>query len=314
MNIYLDLNIFDRLEKIDKLEFPEREIYQKLYDTIIQGKLNVPFSNAHLNDLFRGYQKNPSYIEKHLDNIEKLTKNFCICQYWGDANVRWHYRNIKEFFEEKKSDWKFETDSFSELFEDDPVKKNLLDFFKTLPLPDNFRQGYKEPIFGIMYPLSKVYNNYYSLMEDLYNFQTRIKSDYSLYKSFKIYLLQSVQKLNDNREVLKTINSNFQKLPKHLQVIDLANEYSPKNKTSENNQYSKIINLFFKYDLNGYKTDGNFNNMFDDALHSFYGSQCDFFITNDERCRFKAEKTYIKLGIKTKVIKSEQIPEILNGL
>jgi len=34
MNIYLDLNIFDRLEKIDKLEFPEREIYQKLYDTI----------------------------------------------------------------------------------------------------------------------------------------------------------------------------------------------------------------------------------------------------------------------------------------
>lgn len=314
MNIYLDLNIFDRLEKIDKLELFEKGNYQILLDLILQEKVKVPYSNAHLNDLFRGFQKNPTYIDAHLDCIEKLTNNFCICQYWNEPNVRWHSRNIKEFFEQKKTDWEFESNSFAELFEDEPMMANVLSMYKFLPLPDTFKLGYKESLFGVMYPRTKIHNNMYSLMEDIYNFQSRLKSDYCLYKSFKTSLIQSVQKLNDNREIMKSISANFKDLPKHLQVIDLAQQYEPHEKTSENKQYSKVIDLFFKYDLNGYKTDGNFNNMFDDALHSYYGSQCDIFITNDERCRYKAEKTYAKLNIKTKVITSNQIHEIENWL
>lgn len=34
MNTYLDTNIFDLLEKIDRLEIPERDEDQKLYDII----------------------------------------------------------------------------------------------------------------------------------------------------------------------------------------------------------------------------------------------------------------------------------------
>lgn len=222
------------------------------------------------------------------------------------------YKRYKRIFRSEKNDWEFETETFSELFQDEPLMASTLNLYKLIPLPDTFIQGYKEHLFGVMYPISRVENNMYALMEDIYNFQFKLKSDYSLYKSFKSSLIQSVQKLNNNREVMKSISANFKDLPKHLQVIDLTLQYEPHEKTSENKQYSKIIDLFFKYDLNGYKSDGNFNNMFDDALHSYYGSQCDFFITNDERCRYKAEKTFEKLKINTKVIKSNQIPEILN--
>jgi hypothetical protein len=68
-------------------------------------------------------------------------------------------------------------------------------------------------------------------------------------------------------------------------------------------QVDQILDTFYKYDLKGYKTDGNFNNMFDDSLHTFYAAHCDLFVTKDERCNYKAKKTYERLGITTTVIK-----------
>lgn len=59
-----------------------------------------------------------------------------------------------------------------------------------------------------------------------------------------------------------------------------------------------------------YKSDANFNNMFDDGLHTFSASLCDVFITNDDRCKHKAEKTFEKLKIKTLVLKSNEIDQI----
>jgi hypothetical protein len=62
MYAYLDLNIFDRIEKKFHLSDEDRSIYSELEDLIIHGKLIVPYSNAHLNDLYRGYLKNPNYM------------------------------------------------------------------------------------------------------------------------------------------------------------------------------------------------------------------------------------------------------------
>ena len=53
--------------------------------------------------------------------------------------------------------------------------------------------------------------------------------------------------------------------------------------------------------------------MFDDSLHTFYGAHCDFFITNDDRCKYKAEKTYERLKIKTSVIKAYEYEQIKNA-
>ena len=121
-----------------------------------------------------------------------------------------------------------------------------------------------------------------------------------------------MNKLKNNKQMLKSIKENFKDLPKHLDIFVLSDLYGPKSKTSENSNYSKLIETFYKYDLKGYKSDGNFNNMFDDSLHTFYGAHCDFFVTNDDRCKYKAEETYKRLKIKTRVRKANEYKEIKN--
>ena len=76
MNIYFDLNIFDRIEKKENLEENERNLYTKWENLVLSGQIVVPYSNAHLNDLFRGFQKNPNYIGTNNDPyFEELETN-----------------------------------------------------------------------------------------------------------------------------------------------------------------------------------------------------------------------------------------------
>jgi len=238
----------------------------------------------------------------------------CICQYWGEKTAKWHYRDINEFFQEKVNEWEFEPTSYDELFKDYPLMQQTLELYKLVPLPPEFNKGYVEPMFGIMFPLSKIHNNQYALQSDIYNFQTRLKSDYGLYKAFKGYLLTSLNKIKNKPELIKSVNSNFKDLPKHLELTDIFDAYTPDNKTSKNVLYSKVIDTFFKFDLAGYKTDGHFNNMFDDALHTFYSAHFETFINNDYRCNYKAKKTNERLKIQTKVIKIDEIETIQNCL
>ena len=314
MTVYIDLNIFDRLEKFDKISEVDKPNYQTLLTLLTDKKIITAYSNAHLNDLFRGYQKNPDYIDGHLNNIKKFTGDLCICQYWGEKNAIWHNRDIFKFFQEKADEWEFEPNSYEDLFKDEPLMKSALELHKLVPLPLEFKKGYVEPMFGIMFPLSKIHNNQYALQSDIYNFQSRLKSDFGLYKAFKAYLLTSLNKIKNSPQLLKSVNTNFKELPKHLELTDIFDACTPKNKTSENILYSKVIDTFFKFDIAGYKTDGHFNNMFDDALHTFYGAHFDVFITNDDRCNYKAKKTYERLKIQTKVIKINEIETVQNGL
>lgn len=315
MLVYLDLNIFDRIEKKENLSGADYELYSDLEKMILEEKITVPYSNAHLNDLFRGFQKNPNYIDGHLKNIKRLTKALCICQYWGRKETTWHYRDIDDFFSEKKTEWEFDTESFDDLFESQDGLPNPLKLMRLIPLPSNWKIGYQQdPMFGIMYPKSKHENNMAALMEDIFNFQNRLKSDYSFYRSFKSYLNYSLSKYRNNPDMMKAMKSNFKDLPKHLDIFEISDLYVPKNKTRENESYSKVIETYYKYDLKGYKSDANFNNMFDDSLHTFYGAHCDFFITNDDRCQYKAIKTYERLNVTTRVIKANEIDQLKNCL
>ena len=313
MVAYLDLNVFDRIEKKDQLSEAENQIYSGIERLIIEQKIIVPYSNAHLNDLFRGYQKNPRFIEGHLNNLHRLTNNLCTCLYWGEKEVSWHYRDIKEFFNEKKKEWEYEPNSFHELISDVPEFQLIIEIHRNIPLHSNWKLGYKQdPMFGIMFPKSKNENNLAALVEDVYNFQSRLKSDFGLYRTFKAYLIRSMKAINQNREMLKAIKANNPDLPEHLGMFDFIELCKPQTQKQGNEFYSKVIETFFKYDLKGYKSDKNYNNMFDDALHTFYGAHCDFFITNDERCRFKANKTYERLNINTNVITAEDYVSIIN--
>jgi hypothetical protein len=91
-----------------------------------------------------------------------------------------------------------------------------------------------------------------------------------------------------------------------LDLETIIDEYKIESKYNKNPQYDRLFDVFFKFDIKGYKSDGQFPNMIDDCLHTYYGSYCDYFITNDDRCKHKAIKTYEKLGISTKVLTAKE--------
>jgi DNA-binding transcriptional regulator GbsR (MarR family) len=315
MIAYLDLNVFDRIEKLFKLDSIECNIYQPIQNAIEHHNIIVPYSNAHLNDLYRWYCKDQSFTDGHLENIKQLTNNLCICQYWNQKNAVFHYRDVNEFFKEKVNDYETEISTFEEIFDLDPELLNFIKHSKLFPLPNTWRKLYQQdPIFGIIYPKTKIENNFYALMEDIFNFQYRLKTDYSLYKTFRTKLLNSLNQLKGNQVIITTTKTYFKNLPKHLDVFDISELLEIKSNSINNQNYFRIIDTFYKFDLKGYKSDGSFNNMFDDSLHTFYAAHCDIFITNDDRCKYKAEKTYERLGIKTKVIKANEFESIKNCL
>lgn len=309
MYIYLDWNIFDRIEKIPSLQGDDCSLYKSIENIILSDDTTCPYSNAHLNDLIRGYNKNSFYTQNHLDTLERLTKNLCLCQYWGKSDVTWHYRSVQEFFNTAIEEKEDEAETFEELIGWDrtglwEMQKSLL---RITPVPNDFKKIYQvDPLFNIIYPRTKIDLNMLALCADLYQFSLLVNKDFSLYKSFKRFLIQTMHRLQKNSNLLAMVKQSIQEKPKYLDIDTVNDQFPPKNEVSKNDLYSKIIDVYFRFDLKGYKTDDRFPNMFDDALHTFYGAHCDFFITNDDKCQYKAKKTYERLGINTEVLTAKE--------
>ena len=171
-HVYLDWNIINQIEKDLK------PIYGDLKKLISTDEIITPYSNAHINDLVRGYEKNPDYIQGHLSIIKELTNNLCIVQYWGEKNVKWHYRDISEFFNSALEDIETSPKSYTELFnsfEDSaPGASSLwklqLSLLKSQKLPDTFKTAFKDPTFSKVFPKAKTEMTMLALHEDIFNF------------------------------------------------------------------------------------------------------------------------------------------------
>jgi len=319
--VYLDWNVFNKVEKINDMGSPEREVYTHLRELILQKQFTVPYSNAHINDLLRGYHKNSDYIDKHLQTLAELTGNLCVAQYWGEPTTRWHRRNPKDFFYSALEEGDTVADSFSSLFdyfEDDPLIRNAWELQKAILKKQTVDQEFKkiyaaDPFFNLMFPKTKVEMNVLALCEDIYNFSNRIKSDYNLYKNYRKFLNQLRAKLPQYQNLYNAAQNKFLVTPKYLTWDEMWEEANPKVQTTKNNPYDKILNLFTTTDLKGYRQDEKFANLIDDALHCFYGAHCNYFLTIDGRCFDKSQKVYEELKISTIVLKPEEFIELASS-
>lgn len=305
---YLDWNVFDRIEKKDTLDKDEYNIYSKFDEFIRNNKIICPYSNAHINDLLRGYNNDPSYTRKHLETIKRLTNNLCIVQYWGNSITTWHYRDINEFFTSALSEIDLTSMSFIEFWGEDET----VDIFRSLTIPSEFKKIYKaNPIFNRIFPKTKAHLNFFALCEDFYDLSNIIKKDNTIYKFLRNYVNQSYGKLRNHRDFLRKIDKLINDGPKHLDFYEEWEKYSPKNITSNNPAFQRITDTYLKIDFKGFKSDEKFSNMIDDSLHVFYGANCDYFITIDDKCHYKATETYDKLGIETKAMKPDKFIDIM---
>ena len=318
IHAYLDWNVFNRIEK--KVE----PIYQQIEQFILENKINIPYSNAHINDLVRGYEKNKDYTKGHLSTLSRLTNNLCIVQYWGQRNTIWHYRDVSEFFNSSLEDIETTTTSFSNLYssylkDDIPEVHSLwqmqLSLLRSQSLPFEFKQVYKDnPVFDLIFPKSKVEMNMLSFCEDLYDFSYRAKKDFALYKTFRNYINQSRIKFKEQPKIYRQLDKTMAGIPNHLVYDTIWEKYTGKNKVTDNTKYSQITNTYLKIDFRGIKSDEKFANLIDDSLHVFYGAHCDYFITLNKLCKYKAIETFKELKIKTIVLAPNEFLEQMGSL
>lgn len=312
-HVYLDWNIFDKIEKLEELNETEKKLFSRIEQLIIDGQIICPYSNAHINDLLRGYYKNPDFIPRHLDTLKRLTSNLCIVQYWGKDKVTWHYREVEEFFNSCLKDNEEGFRSFKDLAIDDfGLMKLQFEILKLTPVSPNFKDVYKNgSIFNLMFPRTKTEMNHFAMCEDLYDFYQNMNKDYSLYKSLRTYVNQTKAKVKSEANKLTKLEKEVVNPPNYLNFDELWEKYTPKTKTYENPKFQRLTDTYFKIDFKGYKSDDRFSNMIDDSLHVSYAAHCDYFITIDDKCHYKAAETYHKLGIETKAMKPD---EFINNL
>ncbi len=314
-HVYLDWNVFNKIEYLESIAPEEQITFSGIKKLIENQTIICPYSNAHINDLLRGHAKDPSYISGHLETLKKLTGNLCIVQYWGQEYVTWHYREVSEFFNSGREERKFSYPSFVDLMigDNDPsIYSAYIKSMREKTVPSNFKELYKaDPIFKSIYPRTRIDMNFLSLCEDIHAFSQNAQIDHSLYKSLRRFIVQTKAKLRNESKTVDALNKALTTKPEHLIYNDSWEEYSPKKSTSTNSEYQKITNTYIKIDLKGIKSDERFANLIDDALHTFYGAHCDYFITSDDRCYYKAIETYKILGIKTQVVKPENFTSLL---
>jgi len=307
--VYLDLNVIDKIEKKNNLDEQQRTLYLFIERLITDNVITCPYSNAHISDLLRGHEKNPTYIPKHLETLKRVTNNLALVQYWGDSQAIWHYRDVEEFFNSALADKEDTAKSFIELADCDEtgLMRKFLESLSRFPIPSGFKEIYKaNTIFNQIYPRTRTEMTFLSLCEDLYDFSINARKDYSLYKSLRTYVNQAKAKLKAQQKMLSDIEKTTAGTPSYLNFDETWEKYAPKTKTSENPAFQKITDTYCKIDFKGFKSDEKFSNLIDDSLHVFYGAHCDYFVTIDDRCHYKAAETYHKLGIATKAVKPVQ--------
>jgi len=314
-HVYLDWNVFDKIEKIPELDDEEKQIYSQIENLIVVENLIAPYSNAHINDLIRGYNKNPIYIPQHLNTLQRLTENLCIVQYWGQKEALWHFRDPEEFFDTAINDVESSFESYEDLFKHDVtgLMKPAAELMKFVPVPENFKEIYKaNPIFSAIYPKTRTEMTMYALCEDIFNFSKNAKKDYNLYKTLRSFVNQSRAKMKKQEKMFKELDKSMSGIPSHLDFDSAWETQAAKTKTSDNPIYQRVTDTYFRIDFKGFKSDEKFSNMIDDALHVFYGAHCDCFVTLDDKCHYKAIETYKHLGIQTKVFKPNEFIEMIN--
>jgi hypothetical protein len=180
--------------------------------------------------------------------------------------------------------------------------------------PEDMMKAFEFPIYQKMFPKTYLSKNMSSMFDDLLTLNERISKDHDMYRDFK--RMVNPENISEFVKILpqgKTVDKK--ELKKTLKKYDFeasTEAFAPKTKTSENQWYDKITNLYSQIDFKGYKTDKEFANMIDDSKHTFYGAHCKFFITLDTRCYYKATEVYKRLNIGTLVFTPMEFLEHVN--
>ncbi|WP_138990810.1 hypothetical protein [Larkinella sp. C7] len=326
--IYLDWNIFTNLANCESIEDTDLKIqFRQIKEYLQKGDSTfvIPYSNAHLNDLYKSYVKGENErVQNSLNFISLLTNNICLTQYWGDEYPKWHSRLAVEHFNTLIENNEVNFNVFDTLFEgsnEDSVAilyKGIFDSYKLLPHNINFIDlKNSQPFFASLFQCSQIENSMYAVIKDVICLFKEIYNNPSVYNELRKIFKEQL-KINPH---IGSVDNAIEQLDSFMPNTILGKTFSELSQPTDNNPFyeitnqDKIIHKYLTLDFFGYNSDklnskNMYGNLFNDSLHCFYAAHCDVFVTNDKRTYKKSKVVFDSEGITTLVCSSKDFLDL----
>ncbi len=343
--IYLDWNVYsDMLYQEGKSKEEEVEFAQLASILLHHPEIVVPYSNAHLSDIMKSYRKGErERVVEKLTAISDLTKDLCISLYWGKKEPEFHKRDPFEFFNSMLEDdehmfptmesLKAQLDEigkeYGEAINSELAKKELptglslsdavFGLYNYVPHDIDFAQvDFHAPQFGAFFQKSRTKNSLHAVMEDFFSLMNSLNHSPDGYVQLRS-LFRDALKINP---AISTFENTIEQLNQYLPTTAFGKSfdqlYEENNKSNKHGTdlYHRITGKYMQLDFVGFRPEkmtqkNQYSNLFNDALHCFYATYCNVFITRDERTLHKSRAVYQAEHIETKVMTPK---EILNRL
>lgn len=321
--IYLDNNA------IKYVFNPRKEKYDNLFSKLIlsiKEQLSIPYSTAHLRDLFKNWNTNiesKDLTYKDLHNIQNITKGYHV--YYDDKNIYFVsntdvVREFKNFTDSQKNDWKKTFQSFNifnyELFKNDIFSEHI-EKFGNIEIPIRLPEvAYQQlPYLNNLFPRrgttckelitnSLIFTDTIFTKKDDYK---RLRNSASLQNLHpKKSHINSINSLSELNSYISSIGY-FKKLNvfSFLDFIEYINSYM--NNENSTNLLSNITNAYILLDMLGIHkekiTKSNLlYNIFTDSMHLFFGALTKLIITEDKGLLKKGPIIFELYNIPTKIL------------
>lgn len=312
IRVYFDTNIFSNLEG------NTLEIYQQLTEALKLHKHNLSFifSPAHIRDKRKADERKIDYFKF----MGTLVGNNHISYHALEKTTTMYLATPMMVYNDDEPSGE-DTSNLLNSEAWDTIKE----LFRVIPLPfetSKFKEIPEErkDLFGKMLPLDKENPTMYDLMEKQLSFSQLMKEDNNLYKELRGYIFDNFNKgkytANDGEidfnEAFK--DSHFEKTfaeyvksciyTKHEGRILFIDFYLQSYNTLD------IIGIS-KDDI---KPRNGFNNIHNDAFHSYYATHCDYLVTEDKGLKRKSKALYNLYNIPTVVLNAREFLELLPSI
>ena len=326
IRIYLDWNVISSLKR------PE---FSNIKDFIIKHKkqLLFPYTPAHFMDLMKSYTPNNKFFEEDLETLGFLSDKHLLR--WEKDRVNPLFATPKDYFESEKNQENFYEEfdmenllqDLNESFSDvglDKIGDLMKSLLQSQPCGIDLTKD-NAKIIGNMFPNLRSNSTMWDLFKEIGPFSKKFIQDRQYYKDFRKMIGDTGFKLESNSgnwsydEVIKNIDDFLLKLGTNKTYLEYI-ESMFNNRNESANNYSFYTTAYLMLDMIGYKMDklpkatNNMLNIQADAMHSFYGSYCDYFIAKDNNLRIKSKVLYNEFNIETKIIEPNELISELTGI
>lgn len=319
--IYFDSNVFSNLRKNVEPNYQQLNKYIKVY----KPNLSFLFSHAHIRD-----KKNDKQDIKYDDfaYMESLVGDNYLSYDVTEKRSTFYLATPQAVFDNEEVNDDFEI--LLNFWKPDANEDNLLTRYKSflrglssqIQVPNNSElnetlSAEHKSLINQFVPTNRTTGTLEDLMVKFTDFAYRMLTDNHTYRELRRIL---DKQFNDGKFVSKEGSLDFNEALKDSSIQMTFIEYVRNSFNKKDDEtidyYDLYTTSYIVLDMLGVSKDklspkNKFNNLFNDALHSYYAGYCDYYVSEDKSSKHKSKALYNLNGVETQVVSVEEFLVIL---